>query len=160
LANKQLTGYANAVKTIIPLDSTIAINFIQFSDGSVEELPFTVIDTQATADWFAAYILEVPHMKGWTNISSGIELGLSTLQLFDASNSYDKWIIDVSTDGQSYLPPPGPVDPLITAENVVNVGGVTAVNAIGIGPSAVLGFEYGTDGYCQIKSLIWTRICP
>lgn len=138
----QLSGYASAIQNpaVVPQDGSVAINIIQFSTGAAEQIPFTVVDSQATADTLAAAILGIPQWGSLTCISCGIYLGKDTLLAFGFG---DRMVIDVSTDGYWNTG----IDPLIAAIDAVDNFGITAVNALGVGPSAVLGFAYGANSF-------------
>lgn len=143
----QLQAYSNAINNVVPKDGTVALNVIQFSRFAREEIGFTVIDSVSAANSFAASLLTINQMNDWTGTSYGIDLAVSKLQAFDSSDVWDRWVIDVSTDGAWNLG----INPLTAAMNAVG-NGVDAVNAIGIGTSAVLGFNYGTDSFSMTAS--------
>lgn len=154
----QLDGYADAITdpTVMPFDSTVAINVIQFSSSVVEEIGFTVIDSATTANALATAIQGISQMGYTTNIAGGIDLGLSTLQAFDNPRSYDKWIIDVSTDGahnQSGNP--------TTSANAARAAGVDAVNALRVGSATTTPWadnEWYVSSYTQFGAIVKDKI--
>jgi hypothetical protein len=137
----QLQGYANAISdpAVVPQDSTVAINVIQFSSPGYEfeAIPFTIIDSQATANAVAASILGISQLRGLTCISCGIYLGRDTLLAYGFG---DRMVIDVSTDGYWNRG----INPLTAAMDVVDNYGITAVNTLGIGVDVT--FNYPTPG--------------
>jgi hypothetical protein len=155
----QLQGYADAISdpTVVPQDGSVAINVIQFSTVASEEVAFTIIDSQATADAVAAAILGISQFEGLTCISCGIYLGMNTLVTFGFG---DRMVIDVSTDGVWNVG----IDPLTAAMDVVDNYGITAVNAIGIGVDVTFNYPPGEsfamriDDYTQFGDAIKQKI--
>ncbi|WP_321493616.1 DUF1194 domain-containing protein [uncultured Desulfobacter sp.] len=136
----QLQAYADAITAVVPRDGTVALNIIQFSTSAVQEIGFTVIDT-TTLSTFTNALLAITQQNGSTNTSAGIDLAVSTLTAFDTTDSFDRWVIDVSTDGQWNMG----YNPYTAAVTAVDTYGVDAVNAIGIGTTTA--FNYGTNSF-------------
>jgi hypothetical protein len=143
-----LDAYAAAVAdpTIVPQDGTVALSVYQFSTSVVAEIPLTFIDSQATADAFAADILAISQLGGQTWIEGGIETAGGDLLVFDATiYDFDRLIIDVTTDGLYNIGN----DPVIAAQYVVDHG-IDQVNALGIG--VLPDFNAGTDSFALMIS--------
>ena len=138
----QIDAYATAIENVVPKDGTVALNVIQFGTDVTQEIEFTVINDTTIAG-FLTDLRAISQKDTRTNISGGIELAVETLQAFDTGMDYDRWVIDVSTDGEHNEG----IDPLTASMNAVNNGNVDAINAIGIGSAAALGFEYGANSF-------------
>jgi hypothetical protein len=126
--------------SIVPQDGTVALNVIQFSTSVVEEIPFTIIDSQATADAFAAAMDSIIQMGMSTYIGAGIDLAVDTLLAFDALEDFDRLVIDVSTDGAS-------ADDPYAASAAAIADGIDQVNVLGIGSAFDVGFNAGVDSF-------------
>ena len=137
----QLEAYADAIKSVVPTDGSVAINVIQFSTSAQEEIGFTVIDSEDSAVNFAYQLLAIHQIGGSTDIAGGIDLAA---HLLSGLSGYDRLVIDVSTDGDQTVS--GKI-PAVSAFNAVYGSGIDAVNAIGVGTSAVLGFKCGINSF-------------
>lgn len=141
----QMQGYHNAIEAAIPTDSTIAVSGTQFSTGSSVFQSMTTV-TGANRAAIADNFQSQAQFGGLTCISCGI---LSAFNDAMASGlSFDKLIIDVSTDGgwNRGVDPDGPAGTAGTAEWAV-ANGADAVNCLGIGAFADCSFIHGTDAF-------------
>ena len=144
----QMLGYANAfrntaVSQAIEEADGVAVDVVFFSSSAVEEIGFTLLDSIADAESFAAQLESVSRpLFGGTNISTGIELAADALQNNDFEGA--RVVIDVSGDGTS--------NSSITedARDAALASGVDVLNGLAIGgPSIEVFYEdhvIGGDG--------------
>jgi hypothetical protein len=140
--NLQRTGYANAFSnasfysSVVGAGNAIAVNFIQWS-GAAEQsqsVGWTLINSQASANAFAAAILAAPRpFSGQTAPGNAINFGAP---LFN-NNGFEgiRKIMDVSGDGSQ-----NDGVTTSTARNNALAAGINAINGL-----AILGSEANLD---------------
>lgn len=141
----QMQGYKNAINAAIPTDSTVAISGTQFSSTASVFQSMTTV-TGANKATIANTFSSQGQSGGLTCISCGI---YSAFQ--DAMSSgltFDKLIIDVSTDGGWNVghDPDGGPGTTGTAEWAV-ANGADVVNCLGVGGFADCSFIHGTGAF-------------
>jgi uncharacterized protein YegL len=120
----QKTGYKNAVDALLPIDGSVAIGVLQFSNLLQTEFPLTVIDSAADKTALSNAIMAMGQIGGGTLIGAAITNAEGTL--LGSGNGFDRQIIDVSTDGAS-------ADDASAAAVTAVANGIEQVNALGIG---------------------------
>lgn len=95
----QKDGYAAALgdRTAFPLDGSIRVGVVQFSDGTKVEAPITTLDSQAAVNGLVAKIRGMVQRGGGTDPGEGI--ATATAQLSGSGRSDAKWLTCLSTDG-------------------------------------------------------------
>src|SRR5215218_9395080 len=71
----QREGFSTALRdrANVPLDGSVAITVVQFSSGTVVEVPRTLIDSKEKLDGVVAKIDGMGQLQGGTNPDSGID---------------------------------------------------------------------------------------
>lgn len=113
----------------------IAVNVVKFGSSANEDVPFTLIDSVAASQAFAASVGAV-NQSGvgfTTSITDGINTALASVN----NNTFDGTQItfDISTDGS----PNNQSSAAAAAANALN-SGVDAINALAIGSGANVSF--------------------
>lgn len=133
-----MQGYESAFRSDAVLDAitggafgAAAVNFIFFADSATEVIPFTRLDSAASAQSFADELATLVRPDGfYTRISSGIDLAAATLGLngFDGSSS----IILVAGDSDSTRPWPDPTPQEADSQAASNAiaNGVDQINGV------------------------------
>jgi hypothetical protein len=135
----QKQGYADAILALIPTNSTVALNVVEFGANSVNSIGWTLIDDAATRQNFVNTLLGLTRAginTGATAIGNAITFANS---LF--TTGYDYYVIDVTTDGENNTG----TNPVTAAQAAVTAGLVDAVNALGIGTATAPNFATGTN---------------
>lgn len=147
----QMSGYANAINSVVPTDGSVGISVIRFAQSaSVVRAMTTISDATARTDLANFFLgLSQSGNGNLTCISCGISSGESTF-----SGSAQRSIIDVSTDGFSNVGanPAGSAATTGTSAWAVENGKADVVNVIGIGGSANTNFAYGTGSFSLLAS--------
>ena len=138
----QKQSYANAIRSLIPTDGTIALSVVQFGKDNAISIGWTWINSITARDAFATAVLGLTRTgidTSSTAIGEAIYTANSSFASLLSWANYN--IIDVTTDGVNNHGR-SPVD---AAQNVVNNGDTNVVNALGIGTSTAPNFSYGTN---------------
>jgi hypothetical protein len=134
----QKQGYANAILAIIPTNSTVTLNVVEFGQNFANPIGWTTINSAATRQTFVNQILALTRAginTGSTAIGNAITYANG---LFVAG--FDYYVIDVTTDGANNYG----TNPVTAAQTAV-AGLADAVNALGIGTATAPNFAYGTN---------------
>ncbi len=96
----QLEGTANAVEDpdVMPHDGSVRLSVLQFSSGTIVEVPPTFIDSNNASE-IAETIRNIGKWNGGTAIHSCINKAVTEIQA--APSTTDFQVINVSTDGYS-----------------------------------------------------------
>lgn len=96
----QLGGIAAALKdpTAFPINGSVGVGLIQWSDNAEEELPFTVLDTAETLEAVLDTIGSITQNLGGTSPEVGITAGAEMLARHGSSEA--EQVLCVSTDGK------------------------------------------------------------
>lgn len=130
----QKNGYVNALNALLPTDGSVAVGVWQFSTTVHQEFALSVINSAGDLAALTGAIAAMTQLDANTAIGNAINVAAGALNGF--SESFDKAVIDVSTDGQNNTG----VSPF-TAAGAIFPGIVT--NCLGIGPGANCGFATG-----------------
>ncbi|SHK45082.1 PEP-CTERM protein-sorting domain-containing protein [Marinobacter antarcticus] len=147
----QMQGYANALTAVLPTDSSVAISVIRFAQSASIVQSMTTIANGTDVTNISTFFLGLSQSGNGnvTCISCGIFQAESTF-----TGTAGRSIIDVSTDGgwNEGTNPNGVASTTGTAAWAVENGDATVLNAIGIGTSAVLDFDYGLNSFSQLAN--------
>ncbi len=141
----QLNGYKNALTTgsfytdyvLNSVYDGVYLSAWQFSNSTILEADWTLIDSDATATAFGSLFttLEMPQLYGGTATDDAIDtVTASLLAEFGADGIDDTMIIDISTDGV----PNSQSAALASADNARSAG--VTINAIGVGSGIGVSF--------------------
>jgi Protein of unknown function (DUF1194)/PEP-CTERM motif len=137
----QKTGYINALNALVPTAyGQNAFTVVQFSTTAQVEFPAMVINNAVDLAALTGAIAGMSQLNGNTAIGLGIQLGSDQI---NGLGFGDRWIIDVSTDGENNIPP----DPVGVAMDVVNNDGIDQVNCLGVGGAANCNFIFGVGSF-------------
>jgi Mg-chelatase subunit ChlD len=125
----QVEGYAQAFrdpKVIAGIcggrTGRIAVTYVEWSDEQQAIVPWTLIDSAASAETFAAAVARAPIYQhyGGTNITGALQFGAASMR----SNAFNgmRLIIDISGDGEnnSWYPPDPVRDALVKQGITIN----------------------------------------
>jgi hypothetical protein len=135
----QKTSYVNALNALLPLDGSVAIEVINFSNNVVVEFADAII-TNANFGALKTAIQNMAQIGSTTAIGDAIAKAATDL-LTPAIDSL-RQIIDVSTDGVSNT---GQND--VTAAANAVAAGIEQVNCLGVGGAANCNFIAGTGAF-------------
>jgi hypothetical protein len=135
----QKTSYVNALNALLPLDGSVAIEVINFSNNVVVESADAII-TNANFGALKTAIQNMSQIGSTTAIGDAIAKAATDL-LTPAIDSL-RQIIDVSTDGVSNT---GQND--VTAAANAVAAGIEQVNCLGVGGAANCNFIAGTGAF-------------
>ena len=135
----QKTSYVNALNALLPLDGSVAIEVINFSNNVVVEFADAII-TNANFGALKTAIQNMSQIGSTTAIGDAIAKAATDL-LTPAIDSL-RQIIDVSTDGVSNT---GQND--VTAAANAVAAGIEQVNCLGVGGAANCNFIAGTGAF-------------
>jgi len=135
----QKTSYVNALNALLPLDGSVAIEVINFSNNVVVEFADAII-TNANFGALKTAIQNMSQIGSTTAIGDAIAKAATDL-LTPAIDSL-RQIIDVSTDGVSNT---GQND--VTAAANAVAAGIEQVNCLGGGGAANCNFIAGTGAF-------------
>jgi Protein of unknown function (DUF1194)/PEP-CTERM motif len=135
----QKTSYINALNALLPLDGSVAIEVINFSNNVVVQFAEAII-TNANFAALKTAIQNMPQIGSTTAIGDAIAKAATDL-LTPAIDGL-RQIIDVSTDGVSNT---GQND--VTAAANAVAAGIEQVNCLGVGGSANCNFIAGTGSF-------------
>lgn len=107
----------------------IAVSTWQFSSGVTQEIDWTLIEDQSSAEAFGNAFSNITQISGLTNTGGAINDATSSLLNNDFVG--DRLVIDISTDG---VPTVGPDPEQASIDSIA--AGVDAINAIGVGLSS------------------------
>lgn len=144
----QMTGYHNALDTLLPTDGSVAISIIRFGRTATTVLGMTAINNVADRTTVSDFFLS---LSQWGNGSTTcISCGIINAEA-SFSGSATNSIIDVSTDGgfNVGVDPNGPAGTMGTAEWAVSMA-ATSLNAIGIG--VMPNFAHGPDSFALMAT--------
>ncbi|WP_259782928.1 DUF1194 domain-containing protein [Aestuariispira ectoiniformans] len=141
----QMQGYKNAINAAIPTDSSIAISGTQFATSASVFQTMTTVNggnKGTIANTFGSQ----GQFGGVTCISCGIYAAFQDAML--SGLSFDKLIIDVSTDGawNQGHDPDGGAGVVGSAEWAI-AQGADVVNCLGVGGGADCSFIAGTGAF-------------
>lgn len=106
---------------------SIAVNLIQFGATAVEDIGWTVIDSVAASQSFAASISAITDGAGSsTNMTAALNLAANSFNSNDIESA--RQVIDISTDGG-----PNNRTTAATASQNAIASGVEVINVLGIG---------------------------
>ena len=107
----------------------IAVSTWQFSSGVTQEIDWTLIEDQSSAEAFGNAFSNITQIDGLTNTGGAINDATSSI----LSNNFvgDRLVLDISTDG---VPTVGPDPEQASIDSIA--AGVDAINAIGVGLSS------------------------
>ena len=146
--NLQRTGYANAIAAVVPVDGSVAISVVQFATTAAVVYPLTVIDSAAARSALSTFFSSLAQIGGSTCISCAITAGEGTL-----TGTADRSVIDVSTDGEWNVGSNPALGAGTTGTALWAVANqADAVNVLGIGPGAVVGWHAGADSFSLTAS--------
>jgi hypothetical protein len=136
----QQDGYIAAINSIVPTNSTVYLNVIQFGQNNVQEIGWTLINSAATKSSFTTSLDNLTR-AGINTGATAIGDAITAANASFAGLIADYYLIDVSTDGSNNYGS----SPITAAQNAVNLGMTDAVNALGIGTSVAPNFEFGKN---------------
>lgn len=148
----QSNGYANALASVIPTNSSVSISVTRFGSTASVVRPMTLIDSAAALTSLTTFFSTLSQSGNGSStcFSCAIQTAYGT---FSAAPDTRR-VIDVSTDGQQN----GGIDPNGSANAVgtsrwavdggLNGGGIVdTVNTIGIGTGTAPSFFYGLNAF-------------
>jgi hypothetical protein len=140
----QKGAYASVLASLVKTDGTVSIGVWQFGYDVQQVFAMTVMDTTTLANLITTLsnLNRNGINSGATNISGAITAAWTAL-LGDAV-TFDKQIIDVSTDGAWNVNP----NPDGTAANAISAG-IEQVNCLGIGQNADCSFISGVGAFSE-----------
>lgn len=149
--NLQMKGYSNALTTVLPTNSSVAISVIRFGQSASIVRAMTTIANGTDVTNISNFFLGLSQTGngGSTCISCGILEAESSF-----SGTAQRSIIDVSTDGgwNTGTNPNGLASTNGTAAWAVENGDATVLNAIGIGTATAPDFAYGPGSFSLLAS--------
>ncbi|WP_162914962.1 DUF1194 domain-containing protein [Desertibaculum subflavum] len=162
--NLQMTGYHNALTSVLPTDGSVAVSVIRFATNASVVRSMTQINSAGDRDALADFFLTLSQSGNGnsTCISCGIFSGEGTLD----SDPLTKGVIDVSTDGEwnTGVDPNGPAGTSGTAEWAV-ANDADVVNALGIGTGTAPNFAHGpgsfsllADSFADFEATLRTKL--
>lgn len=95
----QKEGFATALgdRLAFPLDGSVQVGVVQFSSGTVVEIPLTSLDSQAALDDLIARVRAIAQRGNLTDPGTGINE--ATAQFLAAGRPTARWSMCLSTDG-------------------------------------------------------------
>lgn len=92
----QKDGYVAALqdRVAFPLDGSVAVGVLQWSDTVTVEIPLTVIDGEETVGRLAAAIQAIAQVRGGTQPGDGLRAG--TEELLDSGREDTDWFLCMS----------------------------------------------------------------
>ncbi len=95
----QKTGIANALqdRSVFVLDGSVAISVVQWSSSTETEIPYTLLDSQATLDALVTAVTAMVQNGGGTSPHLGLNAGVALLA--GAQDPAHEQVFCMSTDG-------------------------------------------------------------
>ena len=133
--NLQREGYALAIEDpgIVPTDGSVAVTVVQFADGfGSVDVPFTVIDSEATAANVAAQIRSIGQRDGGTPLAEGVSAAIAAV---GAGSPGARKVMCVSTDGV-----PDDRQAALDAADAAVAAGFDEIDGLAVGAGADVDF--------------------
>lgn len=139
----QVNGHASAVLAAVPTDGSVAISVIEFATTAAVVRPLTTINNASDLNALATFFSSLAQTTGDTCISCALVSAEGTF-----TGLAQRSVIDVSTDGEWTVGvnPAGPAATAGTSQWAV-ANDADVVNVIGIGPSAVVNWNFGPGSF-------------
>jgi hypothetical protein len=137
----QREGFSTALRDSanVPLDGSVAITVVQFSSGTVVEVPRTLIDSQEKLDGVVAKIESMEQRQGGTDPDNGIDAGVEALKPFRENT---KTVLCLSSDGTG-----GDLTPSVSAARTAGIERFSVIGIDDYGNTAQLRGYYGPHVY-------------
>lgn len=145
----QIQGYANAIRSTLPDDGSVAVSIVRFTTDGTIVRGMTEINNAAAKEALADFFFDDVTMMGLSQSGNG-NLTCISCGIFLAEGTFTdtatRAVIDVLTDGvwTAGIDPNGPAGNVGTSRWAV-AHSADAVNAIGIGVTP--NFAFGVDSF-------------
>ena len=127
------SGLANAINSLIPIDSTYEISVVSFASGSSTDVNHVLVDSAAARTGVASAITGIAFTGGSTNMTAGFTAMTAALTSSPLTNLSGQAYVNLATDGVADND-----GTTVTARNAMTAAGIDniSIEAIGSGVDA------------------------